>query len=437
MYDAGNGQYLVHDDGKIAVRCATNGLPQARNSAVRAFLETDADWLFWVDTDMGFAPDTLARLIATADPETRPIVGALCFSSREVGFDGLNGFRTLPRPTIYDWVEMGDGHKRFVGRVVYPVNSLVRCAATGSACVVIHRSVFERLNDHAAEHGKPLNNWYECSLASDGSLMGEDISFCARAAALDIPTYVNTGARTTHLKPMWLGESQYWLQHPAPPATERVAVIVPVMGRPHHAAPFMTSLQASTGLATAYAVCDPGDHEAVTAWRRAGARLIFTDGTQNTFAQKVNRAFRKTNEPWVLLVGSDVHFWPGWLDHAEHVAHAFGAKVTGTNDLGNPRVLDGEHATHMLISRAYIDETGASWDGPGNVCHEGYGHWFVDDEIVTAAKQRGVWTMALGSRIEHIHPAFGKADHDDVYALGEKSVEADRALFLERLEANV
>jgi hypothetical protein len=234
---------------------------------------------------------------------------------------------------------------------------------------------------------------------------------------------------------MWLGEAHYWAQHPAPPATQPTAVLVPVLGRPHHAAPFMASLKASTGLARAYAICDTDDREAELAWRKAGARIINTGRMSPTsFAVKANLGFRRTREPWVFAVGSDVHFWPGWLDQAQHVAEAFDALVIGTNDLGNPRVLNGEHATHVLLSRQYITEHGASWDGPGVLAHEGYRHNFVDDEIVTAAKQRGVWQMALGSRVEHMHPMHGKAEIDAVYEIGVDAAADDKARFALRAE---
>jgi len=85
-----------------------------------------------------------------------------------------------------------------------------------------------------------------------------------------------------------------------------------------------------------------------------------------------------------------------------------------------------------MIRRAYVDEMGASWDGPKNVCHEGYGHWFVDDEIVTVAKQRGAWAMAFHSKVEHLHPLWGLAEDDDTYRLGQSHVEADKALFRSR-----
>jgi hypothetical protein len=162
---------------------------------------------------------------------------------------------------------------------------------------------------------------------------------------------------------------------------------------------------------------------------------VYDGQTPGTFAEKVNHGYAKTAEPWLFLVGDDVRFHPGWLDHAQAVA-GDQFHVIGTNDLGNPRVTSGEHATHLLVRRSYVDEFGASWDGPGVVAHEGYRHWFVDDEIVAAAKQRGVWAMALASSVEHLHPNWGKAEPDEVYELGASRAQADRKTFKARLRAN-
>jgi hypothetical protein len=86
----------------------------------------------------------------------------------------------------------------------------------------------------------------------------------------------------------------------------------------------------------------------------------------------------------------------------------------------------------MLIARDYIDEVGASWDGPGVVCHEGYRHWFVDDEIVTAARQRGVFAPALASVVEHHHPLYGTAPDDETYRRGQRHAGKDKATFIKR-----
>lgn len=182
---------------------------------------------------------------------------------------------------------------------------------------------------------------------------------------------------------------------------------------------------------TVYAVCH--DNACADAWSAAGAAIVASEHVD--MPHKVNDGYRATQgEPWVFFTGEDVAFHPGWDTAALAIAEATGASVVGTNDLGNPRTMAGEHATHMLFHRTYLDTYGGSFDNPGALMHEGYRHWFADDEIVLAAKQRGAWTPCLESVVEHLHPGFGKAEHDDVYAKGSFSEQADRAHFDWRVE---
>lgn len=413
---------------RLTVRYGTDGLPAGRNTIAGQMLTSECDWLLWVDTDMGFAPDALDRLLEAADPVLRPIVGGLCFASRQYAHDGMSGYRTRPQPTLYDWREGDDGVSRFFIVPIYPVNAVMRVAATGSAFILIHRSVFESI----AEKFGPT--WYDRTPDPTGEILGEDISFCVRAMMADHPIHVHTGVRTTHYKSQWVQELDHWRAYNPPPATDDVAVIVPVMRRPQNAAPFMASLRASTGLATVYAIADEDDTETILAWKAAGAEVIV--GTAVTFAKKANLGYAATSEPWLFLAGDDVKFHPGWLDHAQHTADVLKGDVIGTNDLGNARVMAGDHATHLLVRRSYVDQRGAGWDGPGVLAHEGYRHWYVDDEIVCAAKQRNVWQMALGSVVEHLHPLWRKGEDDEVYALGQSSSAVDEVTFRTRLAAN-
>lgn len=421
---------ILYDRGRYVgqsgdMRCGAGGLDNGRNSIVRSLLSSGWEWLLMVDADMGFQPTALEHLRAVADPVERPIVGGLCFAQREMTHDGRGGYRYHPKPTIFDRADV-PGLPMFVYRHHYPVNSLVRCDATGGAFLLIHRTVFEQIG----------NDWFtrieERRHEPDGEMpwhlthVSEDLSFFVRCAEHDIPVHVHTGVKTNHAKTTWVSETDFWSDFTAPPATDEVDVIVPVLHRPQNVAPFMQTLRASTGLTKAWFVCDRSDSEQQAEVERHGGRVLREDGS---FAHKVNYAYGKikSNAPWIFITGDDVQFHPGWLDHAQFVASEYGAKVVGTNDLGNARVTAGDHATHLLIARDYIDEHGASWDGPGVVCHEGYRHWFVDDEIVTAARDRGVWGMALGSIVEHMHPYWGKAATDDVYALGEQNAEQDKA----------
>ena len=194
----------VFRGGWVAMHCGTGGLVEARNQAVETFLrEKAADWLFWVDTDMGFPATVVDTLMEVADPETTPVVGALCFSQRELEADGMGGYRTAATPTIMDWTHV-DGQAGFAVRWNYERGKVVRCAGTGSACILIHRSAFERV----AERFGPI--WYDrVPNASTGQLIGEDLSFCMRLGALEIPVHVHAGVEASHHKGIWLTEETY------------------------------------------------------------------------------------------------------------------------------------------------------------------------------------------------------------------------------------
>lgn len=185
---------VMRGGGWIRTRAGTSdGVVAARNGTVRDFLAVPGlDWLFWVDTDMGFEPDTLDRLLAMADATERPIVGARCYMQQYTSDDGMGGYHARARATIYDWNGQG-----FAVREAYPEDALVQCAATGSACILIHRSVFERME---------VGSWYDRLRhpAEDGRVLGEDFSFCLRAALLEIPIYVHTGVVTSHMKRVWI-----------------------------------------------------------------------------------------------------------------------------------------------------------------------------------------------------------------------------------------
>lgn len=198
-HDLSNHQRVIRG-GWIGVRYGTGGIVGARNMVVERFLADDrADWLFWIDTDMGFAQDTVDRLMAAADPSERPIVGALCFANRETHGDGMGGFRTKPVPTVYYWGSNGE-QSGFQAVASYPDDELLRCDATGSACVLVHRSAFEAIG----------GNWYNPVANPDsGQPMGEDLSFCVRAGAARVPVHVHTGIRTTHLKRVWLSHEDF------------------------------------------------------------------------------------------------------------------------------------------------------------------------------------------------------------------------------------
>ena len=173
-----------------AVLAAPSGpnISEARNLVCRRFLEeTTAPWLWSLDTDMVFTPDTLDRLIAAADPVERPVVGALCYSQDEATGE--------KRPTLYELVEQ-DGQPGFARYRTWPEDACFPVAATGAACLLIHRTVLEAVEKVARDRAAP---WFRESVIG-AALVGEDMTFCLRCAAAGIPVHVHTGVRVGHMK---------------------------------------------------------------------------------------------------------------------------------------------------------------------------------------------------------------------------------------------
>ncbi len=213
-----------------------------------------------------------------------------------------------------------------------------------------------------------------------------------------------------------------------------IVVVVPVLGRPDNAQPLADSLTSSSPGVRLVFVVSPGDDAQRQACLGTGADVVEATWPAGhaDFARKINHVYRLTTEPFVFQAADDVEFRPGWDDAVLRIAEDTGAGVTGTNDLANPVVKQGRHATHSLIRRSYIDSPGASADGPGSVFSEAYGHAFVDNELVELAKTRNQWAFAEESHVWHRHWVWGTAEKDATYLKGAESFAADSRLFGQR-----
>lgn len=212
----------------------------------------------------------------------------------------------------------------------------------------------------------------------------------------------------------------------------RVAILVPVLGRPHRVEPLLNSIAVATPWAhTVVFLCDSHDTEEIAAVSteasvRPTVRLLLVDGN---YARKINAGVRATSEPLVFTGADDLHFHPGWLERAvAQMSDIIG--VVGTNDLCSRRVITGEHSTHSLVARWYCEL--GTIDEPGKLLHEAYPHEFCDDELVATAKHRGAYAHACDAVVEHLHPDVRKAPVDALYAARPDRMRVGRRIFRKR-----
>ena len=201
-----------------------------------------------------------------------------------------------------------------------------------------------------------------------------------------------------------------------------IDVLIPVLARPQNAAKVAESLKVTREPYRLVFICSPNDHEQIKASRaQAETWVVPWKPGAGDYARKINWAARQTDSEWIFTGADDIIFHADWDEAALRDGH----RVIGTNDLHNPSVKAGTHATHFLIARSWLEER-------GEIFHEGYDHWYVDNELVNVARKQGEWGFAADSHVEHLHPHWGLAEPDDTYRKGTRRARQDAALYRSR-----
>lgn len=169
--------FFLHDalgSRRVGGRCRVKGpyIPENRTRLCREFLAGPCQWLWMLDIDLAFPPQILDALLDAAHPTDKPIVGALYFSSYE----------STPAGTWWPmWLErQGDQELCVVSKV--ELGAVRELSVAGTGCMVIHRSVIEKLAEVHAEDPWP---WFGHDVRRNPvpSRAGEDVTFCSRARA--------------------------------------------------------------------------------------------------------------------------------------------------------------------------------------------------------------------------------------------------------------
>jgi predicted O-methyltransferase YrrM len=152
----------------------------SRNLIVKYFLEeTDADYLFFVDSDT-IIPDNAIELFK----EDKDIIS---------GFYPM-WIRNMIVPSFVK--ETGDEELRFIAR--WKWNTVEKYAGCGAGCLLIKRHVLENM--------KPP--WFKFELSDDNIAVnyGEDIYFGLKARSMGYDLWGHTGVICSHLKTVDLTE---------------------------------------------------------------------------------------------------------------------------------------------------------------------------------------------------------------------------------------
>lgn len=202
LYDQAGPGRIIRPGGQFVRKVAgTMGVAAGRNEIAAHFLaHTDGEWLFMVDTDMGFGPDTVDRMVASAEANGVSVLGALCFAQKldpDVQQGPYQAQRYRIQPTLYAWTEIEEtGERGFQSITKYRRDAFQHVAGTGAACILIHRSALEAVGP------APFMPITDATAGGNGTprTFSEDLSFCARVAGASLELGVDTAIKTTHYK---------------------------------------------------------------------------------------------------------------------------------------------------------------------------------------------------------------------------------------------
>jgi GT2 family glycosyltransferase len=397
IFDATHSQRIV----ETAFNSSGANITNSRNEIVKDFLDKHtADWLFWVDTDMTFDPDVVDRLVKSAHPEKRPIVGALCFSLKD-------GMRL--RPTVY---ALRPDDK--VGVIYnYPPDELFSQVGgqpilTGTGCVLMHRSVLEKMR---AANFSPAYPWFQ-ETAIGGLPVGEDISFMVRAMSLGIPVHVDSSIKVGHEKTWVLTEPTFVAQqsmgHTADVPT---FVVVPVKDRHDLTAQLLASLEGQ-GYADIF-LFDNGSVEPPPAeWNAipaAGMNIheMWNRGVEIALEQMHGQPFN------VAILNNDIKIEDEFLDRLALALRSEPRLVLVSPNYDNRDLKSGDIQEVKGICAGRYDGTGGfagfafvvkgEWFERGYRFPEDLDWWFGDNDIAMSIEQAGgMMGIVGGVPCEHI-----------------------------------
>lgn len=212
-----------HERIDILVRIEGHLLSRQRNELVSAFLRlSSAEWLLMLDTDHRFTPIDFDNLCASVHDVSAPVVSGLYFGSFPSG-----GLYPTAVPIAFSLDPNGVDYHALSA---WTPGKMIPVDAVGGGCLLIHRSVLEKIRDNAADDVKDWC-WFMDGPAN-GRWYSEDMVFCQRVRDAGFPIYVNPDVTLPHLKTYWLTVEHFAAQKKAAIEVETAAFSAPVRAIP-------------------------------------------------------------------------------------------------------------------------------------------------------------------------------------------------------------
>jgi hypothetical protein len=187
----------IHFDATL--RSQGNQIARQRQTVIDYWYDkTDYEWLLWVDSDVVISPEKFKLLWDNKDAEKRPLITGVYFTT-----DNPEEPLMIPMPTIFSFVNDGEGGFGLSRVHPLPVNELIKVDAAGMGFILMHRSIVPKVREVSPEEQLFME------MGRGSKFIGEDIFFFALCDKAEVPLYCHTGATAPHMKRFSFDEHYY------------------------------------------------------------------------------------------------------------------------------------------------------------------------------------------------------------------------------------
>ena len=170
---------------------------QARNNCVSEFMKSEAEFLLFIDSDIGFQPENIKKILRRCNETKGVVLAPYCVKGYHSVTNGVTFIIHFPDKN----------------NVQIDKEGFCYAKAGPTGFMMIHRSVFEKLAKAYPEKkthnrqmvGDSVQNmdefWYtffETDVDPVNGYLGEDIAFCNLCNKIGIPIQADTKAHLIH-----------------------------------------------------------------------------------------------------------------------------------------------------------------------------------------------------------------------------------------------
>lgn len=172
---------------QIGSICGCSVVSRARNLLAQDMLESECDYLLFIDSDINFEPEDIIRLMAWGSDPKKGIVAA------------------VPRTRSENKVYIADLDYDENGELTMNGMGLVRGRRVATAFMLVRREVFTTLSEanpqwkyYDKRSERTLSAMFDFEVTEEG-YMGEDFLFCDRAREHGFEVWIDPSIKLGHM----------------------------------------------------------------------------------------------------------------------------------------------------------------------------------------------------------------------------------------------